>query len=76
VGGRIGIVLGGAAVMALTGLLLYWLPARLSPGIQDSPALAYLLYLAASLVGFGLWPRIWQTAAQGAVPSPEVETPG
>jgi membrane-associated phospholipid phosphatase len=76
VGGRIGIVLGGAAAMALTGLLLYWLPARLSPGIQNSPALAYLLYLAASLVGFGLWPRVWQTVAHGAVPSPGVETPG
>jgi len=53
-------VLGGAVAMALTGLLLYWLPGKLSPEIQNSPALDYLLYLAASLMGFGLWPRIWQ----------------
>ena len=57
-------VLGGAAAVGLTGLLLYWLPGRLSPGIQNSPALAYLLYLAASLVGFGLWPRIWQIVTE------------
>ena len=61
--GRIGMVVGGAAAMALTGLLLYWLPGKLAPGIESSPALAYLLYLAASLVGFGLWPRIWQLLA-------------
>jgi membrane-associated phospholipid phosphatase len=59
-GGRIGIVAGGGAAMALTGFLLYWLPGKLAPGLQNSPALAYLLYLTASLVGFGLWPRIWQ----------------
>jgi membrane-associated phospholipid phosphatase len=69
--GRIGMVLGGAAVMAITGLLLYWLPGKLSPDIQNSPALAYLLYLAASLVGFGLWPRVWETLTpQPLSPSP------
>jgi membrane-associated phospholipid phosphatase len=58
-GGRIGIVLGGAAAMALVALLLYWLPYRLSPDLRDSSALTYLLYLVASIVGFGLWPRLW-----------------
>jgi hypothetical protein len=68
--------------VGLTGLLLYWLPARLSPGIQNSPALAYLLYLAASVVGFGLWPRVWMIVTHkpsdnpSAVPAPGVETPG
>src|SRR5436305_11496827 len=61
VGGKIGMVLGGAAAMALTGFLLYWLPGRLSPEIQDSPALAYLLYLAASLVGFVVCRRVCET---------------
>jgi membrane-associated phospholipid phosphatase len=60
-GGRIGIVLGGAAAMALVAFLLYWLPEKLFPGLGSSPALAYLLYLVASLMGFGLWPRLWQT---------------
>jgi membrane-associated phospholipid phosphatase len=72
-GGRIGIVLGGGAAMALTGLLLYWLPGKLSPEILNSPALAYLLYLTASLVGFGLWPRVWQALAPAPV-SPGVST--
>jgi membrane-associated phospholipid phosphatase len=67
--GRIGMALGGAAAIGLVGLLLYWLPARLSPGIQDSPALAYLLYLTASLVGFGLWPRIWMILTHGRAPA-------
>jgi membrane-associated phospholipid phosphatase len=72
VGGRIGMVLGGAAAVALTGGLLFWLPGRLFPGLQSSPALAYLLYLAAAVVGFGLWPRLWQVIAgrETAVPSP------
>jgi membrane-associated phospholipid phosphatase len=59
--GRIGMVAGGAAAMALTGFLLYWLPGKLAPGLLSSPALAYLLYLTAAVVGFGLWPRLWQT---------------
>jgi membrane-associated phospholipid phosphatase len=65
-GGRIGMVVGGTVAMGLTFLLLYWLPDRLSPGIQSSPALAYLLYLGASLMGFGLWPRIWYVLARAA----------
>ena len=40
--------------------LLYWLPGRLFPGLETSSALAYLLYLTAAIVGFGLWPRLWQ----------------
>jgi membrane-associated phospholipid phosphatase len=72
--GRIGMVLGGAAAMGLVALLLYWLPGKLSPDIQNSPALAYLLYLAASLMGFGLWPRVWQllsgAAARPLTPQP------
>src|SRR5436305_10458331 len=77
VGGWIGMVLGAAAAMATTGLLPYWLPGQLSPGTQHSPALAYLLYLAASLMGFGLWPRIWQIVTHAAAPVPPgVETPG
>jgi hypothetical protein len=59
-GGRIGIVLGGAAALALVAFLLYWLPEKLFPGLGTSPALAYLLYLTAAIVGFGLWPRLWQ----------------
>jgi membrane-associated phospholipid phosphatase len=59
-GGRVGIVLGGAAAMALVSFLLYWLPEKLFPGLGSSPALAYLTYLVASIVGFGLWPRLWQ----------------
>jgi membrane-associated phospholipid phosphatase len=70
-GGRIGMVLGGAAALGLTALLLYWLPGKLSPDIQNSPALAYLLYLGASLVGFGLWPQVWQVLTRGG--APEVE---
>lgn len=61
--GRIGIVLGGLLAMAITGALLYELPGKLFPGLETSPALAYLLYLAAAVVGFGLWPRLWQVMA-------------
>jgi membrane-associated phospholipid phosphatase len=61
--GRLGIVLGGLLAMAITGALLYWLPGTLFPGLETSPALAYLLYLAAAVVGFGLWPRLWQVMA-------------
>ena len=71
--GRIGIVLGGLLAMAIIGALLYWLPGKLFPGLETSPALAYLLYLAAALVGFGLWPRLWQVMAGRAregVPAP------
>jgi membrane-associated phospholipid phosphatase len=69
--GRIGIVLGGLLAMAITGVLLYWLPGKLFPGLETSPALAYLLYLAAAVVGFGLWPRLWQVIAgrETSVPS-------
>jgi len=65
-GGRIGIVLGGAAALALVAFLLYWLPEKLFPGLGTSSALAYLLYLVASIVGFGLWPRLWQILASRA----------
>ena len=58
--GRIGIVAGGALALGLAFALLDWLPGKLAPGLLDSPALAYLLYLMAALVGFDLWPRIWQ----------------
>jgi membrane-associated phospholipid phosphatase len=61
--GRVGIVAGGLLAMGLTGLLLAWLPGRLFPGLQSAPALTYLLYLAAAVVGFGLWPRLWQVMA-------------
>jgi hypothetical protein len=55
-----GIVAGGLLAMGITGALLVWLPGKLFPGLETSPALAYLLYLAAAVVGFGLWPRLWQ----------------
>jgi membrane-associated phospholipid phosphatase len=61
--GRIGIVLGGLVALGITGALLYWLPGRLFPGLESSSALAYLLYLTAAVVGFGLWPRVWQILA-------------
>jgi membrane-associated phospholipid phosphatase len=70
--GRIGIVLGGLAAMGVTAVLLYWLPGKLFPGLETSSALAYLLYLTAAVVGFGLWPRLWFVMAgrprQGADP--------
>ena len=59
-GGRAGIVLGGLAVLALLGGLLFWLPERVAPGLASSPALSFLLYLLAALAGFDLWPRVWQ----------------
>ena len=38
--------------------LLYWLPEKALPRpARPRSALAYLLYLAAAIVGFGLWPR-------------------
>jgi membrane-associated phospholipid phosphatase len=58
--GRIGIVLGGAAVLALLGGLLFWLPEKVSPSLASSSSLAFLLYLLAALAGFDLWPRVWQ----------------
>jgi membrane-associated phospholipid phosphatase len=58
--GRIGIVAGGLLAMGVTAVLLYWLPEKLFPGLGTSSALAYLLYLTAAVVGFGLWPRLWQ----------------
>jgi membrane-associated phospholipid phosphatase len=61
--GRVGIVAGGLLAMGLTGLLLAWLPGKLFPGLQSAPALAYLIYLAAAVMGFGLWPRVWQRMA-------------
>ncbi len=72
--GRIGIVAGGLAAMGVTAVLLYWLPGKLFPGLGTSSALAYLLYLTAAVVGFGLWPRLWQILAgrprEGAIPEP------
>jgi membrane-associated phospholipid phosphatase len=75
--GRIGMVAGGALSMGLVFALLFWLPEKVAPGLASSPALAYLLYLAASLVGFDLWPRLWQALAgrsslraQHAAPAP------
>jgi membrane-associated phospholipid phosphatase len=68
--GRLGLVLGGAAALGLAFLLLGWLPRRLFPGLEDSTALAYLLYLVAALVGFDLWPRLWQILAGRGAPAP------
>jgi membrane-associated phospholipid phosphatase len=59
-GGRIGIVLGGVAVLALVGGLFFWLPGKIAPELASSAALSFLLYLLAALVGFDLWPRVWQ----------------
>ncbi len=73
-GGRIGIVLGGAAAMALVAFLLYWLPEKIFPGLGSSPALAYLTYLVASLMGFGLWPRLWQVMS-GRKPDRKIAAP-
>jgi membrane-associated phospholipid phosphatase len=69
-GGRIGIVLGGALALGLAFALLDWLPGKLDPGLLASPALSYLLYLVAALVGFDLWPRVWQALTPGPSPVP------
>jgi hypothetical protein len=58
--GRLGIVIGGIAVLASIGGLLFWLPGKISPELASSSALAFLLYLLAALAGFDLWPRVWQ----------------
>jgi membrane-associated phospholipid phosphatase len=58
--GRITIVLGGLAVLALLAGLLVWLPDRLIPGLAQSAAAIYLQALVSSLVAFDLWPRVWQ----------------
>ena len=58
--GRLGMVAGGLACLALVGALIAWLPGKLAPGLQGSTAVAFLLYLMAALVGFDLWPRVWQ----------------
>ncbi|HEV2851580.1 MAG TPA: phosphatase PAP2 family protein [Thermoanaerobaculia bacterium] len=58
--GRITIVAGGLAVLALLAGLLLWLPDRLSPGLARSLPAMYLQALVLSLVAFDLWPRAWQ----------------
>jgi len=58
--GRLGIVLGGALSLGLVGALLFWLPEKIAPTLASSLALPFLLYLLAALVGFDLWPRVWQ----------------
>jgi membrane-associated phospholipid phosphatase len=58
--GRITIVAGGLAVLALLAGLLVWLPDRLSPGLGQSLPAMYLQALVLSLVAFDLWPRVWQ----------------
>lgn len=61
--GRITIVLGGLAVLALLAGLLVWLPDRLLPGLGQSLPAMYLQSLVLSLVAFDLWPRVWQRIA-------------
>jgi membrane-associated phospholipid phosphatase len=75
--GRITIVLGGAGVVALVGLLLAWLPERLWPGLTATPAAVYLLFLVFALVAFDLWPRVWQAASNraGRAPSHRPDPP-
>jgi len=58
--GRITIVLGGLAVLALLAGLLIWLPDRWIPGLSDSAAALYFQALVLSLVAFDLWPLVWQ----------------
>jgi PAP2 superfamily len=60
-GGRIAIVIGGVAVLGLLGLLLGWLPERLSPGLMRTPAGEYCLFLILALVAFELWPRVYSS---------------
>jgi membrane-associated phospholipid phosphatase len=60
-GGRVTIVAGGLAVLALLAGLLVWLPDRLLPGLGQSVPMAYLAYMVLSWVGFDVWPRIWGT---------------
>jgi membrane-associated phospholipid phosphatase len=58
--GRITIVLGGLAVLALLAGLLIWLPDRLFPGLAQSVPAIYLQSLVLSLVAFDLWPWTWR----------------
>lgn len=66
--GRLGLVLGGGAAIGLAFLLLDWLPGRLAPGLQTTVAFSYFLYLMAALVGFDLWPRLWQILVRQGAP--------
>lgn len=61
--GRITLVAGGLAVLALLAGLLVWLPERLAPGLGQSLPAMYLQALVFSLVAFDLWPRVWQRFA-------------
>ncbi|HEV8581175.1 MAG TPA: phosphatase PAP2 family protein [Thermoanaerobaculia bacterium] len=58
-GGRLAIVLGGAGVLALLGILLAWLPERIFPGLTGTTVAMYFLFLALALVAFDLWPRVF-----------------
>lgn len=69
--GRITIVLGGLAVLALLGALLVWLPDRWIPGLAESAAALYFQALVFSLVAFDWWPLVWQRwVAQGGEAEP------
>lgn len=70
--GRVTIVAGGLAVLALLGFLLAWLPSRLYPGLLETTPAQYFLALVLSLVAFDLWPWLWQRWVgrdEGAPPS-------
>jgi membrane-associated phospholipid phosphatase len=72
---RIGIVLGGLAVLALVGVLFFWLPERISPGLSRSTPATYLRYLVLALSGFDLWPRWFQRlAGKGETGGPSVRS--
>jgi membrane-associated phospholipid phosphatase len=58
--GRITIVAGGLAALALLVGLLVWLPAQIYPGLNESVPAGYLQGLMLSLVAFDLWPRAWR----------------
>jgi membrane-associated phospholipid phosphatase len=58
--GRVTIVAGGLAVLALLGFLLGWLPWRFYPGLIETTPAQYFLGLVLALVAFDLWPWLWQ----------------
>lgn len=58
--GRITIVAGGLAALALLAGLLVWLPDQIYPGLSGTVPARYLQALVLSLVAFDLWPRAWR----------------